>query len=230
VGVRVPDHRLRRRLHLPGRRLRRARPRAADARRVRPGRLVRPVRLRGAEEGRRAARKQLATALENKGRTDEAIAAWLEYGKLRPKDANALRHLGDLELGQANQYFQQAQLAALAQAEASAGSTFRPTFGQDTQADPLIAAQTTNANTALQTASTKYQTAASRAIATYQQISKLQPKNQEALFALAQAADTLHQTAAAVAAYRKLLKLDLDTATKAQIRARIKTLQAGSQG
>jgi len=176
------------------------------------------------------ARKQLATALENKGRTDEAIAAWLEYGKLRPKDANALRHLGDLELGQANQYFQQAQVAALAQAEASAGSTFRPTFGTDTQADPLIAAQTTNANTALQTASTKYQTAASRAIATYQQISKLQPKNQEALFALAQAADTLHQTAAAVAAYRKLLKLDLDTATKAQIRARIKTLQAGSQG
>ena len=176
------------------------------------------------------ARKQLATALENKGRTDDAIAAWLEYGKLRPKDVNALRHLADLELGQANQSFQQAQLAALAQSEASAGATFRPTFGSDTQADPLLAAQTTNANTALQAASTKYQSAASRAVATYQQIAKLEPKNQEALFALAQAADTLRQSSVAVSAYRKLLKLDLDPTTKAQIRARIKTLQAGGQG
>jgi tetratricopeptide (TPR) repeat protein len=176
------------------------------------------------------ARKQLATALENKGRTDEAISAWQEYAKLRPKDVNALRHLGDLELGQANQSFQQAQLAALAQSEASAGATFRPTFGTQTQADPLVAAQTTNANTALQTASAAYQTAASRAIATYQQIAKLQPKNQEALFALAQAADTLHQSSVAITAYRNLLKLDLDAATKAQIRARIKTLQASGQG
>ena len=48
------------------------------------------------------ARKELAQAYENKGRTDEAISAWLEYGKLRPKDVVALRHLGDLELGRAS--------------------------------------------------------------------------------------------------------------------------------
>ena len=77
---------------------------------------------------------------------------------------------------------------------------------------------------------TKYQTAASRAIATYQQIAKLEPRNQQALFALAQAADTLRQNTVAVSAYRRLLKLDLDASTKAQIRARIKTLQAGAQG
>jgi hypothetical protein len=34
----------------------------------------------------------------------------------------------------------------------------------------------------------------------------------------------------AIGAYKKLLKLDLDATTKAQIRARIKTLQAGAQG
>jgi hypothetical protein len=177
-------------------------------------------------------RKQLAQAYENKGRTDEAIVAWLEYGKLRPKDVVALRHLGDLELGQANTAFQDAQLASLQQAQAAAGSQFNPSgkLGQALANDPLTNAATTRASTAYQTAVTKYQTSASRAISTYQQIAKLQPKNQEALFALAQAADTLHQNPAAISAYKRLLKLDLDATTKAQIRARIKTLQTGGQG
>jgi cytochrome c-type biogenesis protein CcmH/NrfG len=179
------------------------------------------------------AKKELATAYENKGRTADAIAAWLAYGKLRPKDVVALRHLGDLELGQANTYFQNAQLAALQQSQAAAGNQFRPSSGKLAEAlgsDPLTAAATSQASTAYQAAVSKYQTAASQAIATYEQIAKLQPKNQEALFALAQAADTLHLTSAAVAAYQKLLKLDLDASTKAQIRARIKTLQTGAQG
>jgi tetratricopeptide (TPR) repeat protein len=179
------------------------------------------------------ARKELATAYENKGRTADAIAAWLEYGKLRPKDVVALRHLGDLELGQANVYLQNAQIASLQQSEAAAGSQFRPSSGKLAKAlgtDPLSGAATTQASAAYQTAVTKYQTAAGQAIATYQQIVKLQPKNQEALFALGQAADTLHQTAAAISAYTRLLKLDLDSSTKAQIRARIKSLQTGGQG
>jgi tetratricopeptide (TPR) repeat protein len=179
------------------------------------------------------ARKRLAQALEQKGRTDEAIQAWLEYGKLRPRDVNALRHLGDLELAQANTYFQQAQLASLAQTQAAAGASFRPTSGKLGEAlgqDPLAAAATSKASAEFQTASTKYQTAANQAIATYQQITKLQPKNQEALFALAQAADTLRQTNVAIGAYKRLLKLVLDPTTKVQIRERIKTLQASGQG
>jgi tetratricopeptide (TPR) repeat protein len=178
------------------------------------------------------ARKELAQAYENKGRTDEAIAAWLEYGKLRPKDVVALRHLGDLELGQANTSLQDAQLAQLQLSQAGGGGQFQPSgkLGQAIGQDPLTSAATTRASSAYQTAVTKYQTAAGRAIATYQQIAKLEPKNQQALFALAQAADTLRQNTVAVSAYRRLLKLDLDASTKAQIRARIKTLQAGAQG
>jgi tetratricopeptide (TPR) repeat protein len=179
------------------------------------------------------ARRKLAQTFEAKGRTDEAISAWLEYGKLRPKDVVALRHLGDLELGQANLYFQQAQFASLAQTQAAAGAAFRPSSGKLAEVlgqDPLTAAQTSKASAEFQTASTKYQASATRAISTYQQIAKLQPKNQEALFSLAQAADTLRQTAVAVSAYKRLLKLGVDPTTKAQIRARIKTLQQSSQG
>jgi tetratricopeptide (TPR) repeat protein len=179
------------------------------------------------------ARKELAQAYENKGRTDDAITAWLEYGKLRPKDVVALRHLGDLELGQANTAFQAAQLASLQQAQAGAGNQFQPSSGKLGQVfgnDPLTTAATTRASTAYQQALTKYQTAATRAVSTYQQITKIQPKNQEALFALAQAADTLHQNTVAIGAYKRLLSLDLDASTKSQIRARIKTLQTGGQG
>jgi predicted O-linked N-acetylglucosamine transferase (SPINDLY family) len=179
------------------------------------------------------ARKKLAQVLESKGRTDEAVSAWLEYGKLRPRDTAALRHLGDLELSQANVFLQQAQLASLAQTEAAAGAAFRPASGGLAQAlgqDPLAAAQTSKASAEFQLASTRYQTSATRAISTYQQITKLEPKNQEAMFALAQAADNLHQTTAAVGAYKRLLKLNLDPTTKAQIRERIKTLQSSPQG
>jgi tetratricopeptide (TPR) repeat protein len=174
------------------------------------------------------ARRKLAQILENKGRTDEAIAAWLEYGKLRPKDVTALRHLGDLELGQANLYLQQAQLASLAQTEAGLGAAFRPSsgkLGQVLTEDPIARAQTSKASAEYQIASAHYQTASSRAITTYRQIVKLQPKSQEAVFSLAQAADTLHQTKAAIKAYQKLLTFNLDLSTKAQIRDRIKTLR-----
>jgi len=176
-------------------------------------------------------RKELANAFERKGRTDDAIAAWTEYTKLRPKDVTALRHLGQLELGQADRYLREAQLASLAQQDAGVGSPFRPsstdTFGQALGEDPIVAALSGKASTALQQASVKYQTAASRAIATYQLIVKAQP-NEQAFFSLAQAADTLQQTPVAIGAYKRLLKFTLDPTTAAQIRQRVKILQQSS--
>ena len=173
-------------------------------------------------------RKDLATALESKGRIDEAITAWTEYTRLRPKDVTALRRLGQLELRQADRFLQEAQLASLAQQDAGVGSPFRPSstdkFGQALGEDPIAAALSGKASTQLQQASVKYQTAASRAITTYQLIVKAQP-NEQAFFSLAQAAETLRQTPVAIGAYKRLLKFKLDPTTAAQIRERIKTLQ-----
>ncbi|TML98281.1 MAG: hypothetical protein E6G03_00295 [Actinobacteria bacterium] len=88
----------------------------------------------------------------------------------------------------------------------------------------------TKASIQLQEASSKYQAAASQAIATYKQIVKLRPDDQQAVFSLAQAADTLRQTPVAISAYKRLLKFKLDPTTAAQIRARIKTLQGSAGG
>jgi Flp pilus assembly protein TadD len=180
-----------------------------------------------------AARKDLATALEQKGRVDEAIVAWTQYTRMRPKDVAALRRLAQLQLGQADTFLQQAQLASLAQQNAGVGSAFSPTngkFGQALGQNPISSALSTKASTQLQEATTKYQTAATGAIATYKKIVKLQPTDQQAVFALAQAADNLRQTAIASSAYKRLLKLNLDPTTSAQIRARIKTLQGSGGG
>jgi tetratricopeptide (TPR) repeat protein len=177
-------------------------------------------------------RKDLANALEKKGRIDEAITAWTEYTRLRPQDVTALRHLGQLELGQADRYLREAQVASLAQQDAGVGSPFRPSatdkFGQALGEDPIVAALSGKANAELQQASVKYQTAATRAVATYQLIVKAQPNDEQALFSLAQAADTLRQTPVAISAYKRLLKFKLDPTTAAQIRERIKILQQSS--
>ena len=174
------------------------------------------------------ARRNLADVLEKKGRIDESIAAWTAYTKLKPNYVSALRHLGDLERGQANLYLQQAQLASLAQQEANAGSRFGPStsgkFGQALGQDPITSAVSTKASTQFQQLSTKYQVAATQAVSTYQLVVKKRPNDQQALFALAQAADTLSQPKVAVRAYKRLLTFALDAATKAQIRQRIRTL------
>jgi tetratricopeptide (TPR) repeat protein len=176
-----------------------------------------------------AARKALANALEKKGRIDEAITAWTQYTRLKPQDVAALQHLGQLGLGQADRYFREAQLAALAQQDAGVGSPFRPSstekFGQALGEDPITSALSGKASAQLQEASVKYQTAATQAVGTYQKIVKLRPNDQQALFSLAQAADTLRQTPVAIRAYKRLLEFNLDPATAAQIRERVKTLQ-----
>ena len=180
-----------------------------------------------------AARKDLATALEQKGKVEEAIVAWTQYTKVRPNDVSALRRLAQLQLGQADTFLQQAQLASLAQQNAGVGSAFAPSngkFGQALGQDPISSALSTKASTQLQEATSKYQTAASGAIASYKKIVKLTPTDQQAVFALAQAADNLRQTPAAISAYKRLLKFNLDPTTAAQIRARIKTLQGSSGG
>jgi tetratricopeptide (TPR) repeat protein len=181
-----------------------------------------------------AARRKLARALEGAGRTDEAIAAWRELVRLRPRDVAAHRRLAELQLGQADRYFRQAQLASLGQQEATGGGVFGAApdsdFGRALGQDPIADAVSTKFNAQLQESSAKYQQAAAAAVSTYQAIVKLVPNDQQALFSLAQAADTLQRADVAISAYKRLLEFDLDPATKAQIRERIKTLRQSSGG
>ena len=93
-----------------------------------------------------------------------------------------------------------------------------------------MTAVSTRASTQLQEASTKYQRMSTKAISTFERVVKVNPNDQQSVFALAQAADSLRNTPVAIRAYKRLLDFKLDPSTAAQIRARIKTLQQSAQG
>jgi tetratricopeptide (TPR) repeat protein len=174
--------------------------------------------------------KKLATAYQNKGRTDDAVAALTRYAALRPKDATQLGQLAQLEKTQADNAATEYQLAYFAQQSSGAGSTFGPSssskLGQ-ALTDPISSAVNTRDSTRVQQALTKYQTASTQALATYKKLAKLQA-NQASYFQLAQAAEHFGDAKTAIAAYTKVLRLSTDATAKAQIRAKIKSLRSSS--
>jgi tetratricopeptide (TPR) repeat protein len=177
------------------------------------------------------AQKELATAYEGKGRLTEAIATYQQYMALRPKDTDALAHLGSLQTAQADNYLQQAQLAFFAQSEANGRSIFgaAPTskFGRGLGNDPIASAVQSKTGTAAQQANAQYQSAAQAAIATYKKIAKVDP-SQDNLLLLAGKAQHFQDTTTAIKTYKQVLKRTDDPTLKASIRAQIKALQPSS--
>jgi tetratricopeptide (TPR) repeat protein len=175
-----------------------------------------------------AAYKTLATAYQDKGQIANAIAALKRYVALRPKDATQLQQLAQLEKTQADNALNDYQLAYFSQQSSGAGATFGPSpsskLGQALN-DPISSAVDTRTSARLQQAQTAYQTASTQALATYKRLAKLE-SNQSSYFQLAQAAEHFGDAKTAISAYGRVLVLSNDPTTKAQIRAKIKSLRA----
>ena len=178
-----------------------------------------------------AARKQLAKAYADKGRIQEALAAYQEYIDLRPRDTEALTTVASLQSQQADTYAQQAQIAQDQQAFASARATFGvpsdSKFGKALGTDPIANVVETRSSSAFQQAYSQYVSAVQATIAAYQKLAKVQP-TVENLLTLAQRAARFQDTATAVKAYKQALKATDDPSLKAEIRSTIKTLQPAS--
>jgi tetratricopeptide (TPR) repeat protein len=177
------------------------------------------------------AQKELAQAYEGKGRTAEAIAAYEQYVALRPRDTAALTHLGSLQVTQADNSLQQAQIAFFEQSLANARSTFGVAtdskFAKALGADPIASVVQTKTSTALQQANSQYTTAAQAALATYKKLANVDA-SQDNLLTLAQTAQRFQDVPTAVKAYKQVLKLTNDPTLKADIRVRIKALRTAS--
>jgi tetratricopeptide (TPR) repeat protein len=172
--------------------------------------------------------KTLADAYESKGRAADAVNALTQYVALRPKDATQLQHLAQLEKTQADNALSDAQLAVFQQQTSGAGTAFGPASSTKlgrALADPISSAVTARDTTRAQQAESRYQTASAQALATYEKLAKVRG-DQTAYFQLAKAAEDFGDVKSAIAAYRRVLELSTDHATKVQIRARIKSLQA----
>jgi cytochrome c-type biogenesis protein CcmH/NrfG len=181
--------------------------------------------------------RDLATAYEQKQRTQDAVNALERFTALRPKDQGALAELasqyGTLASTYSTDYTNAQQEAA---AQSSPGGAFAPSsttpFGKafnDPNAlqDPIATAVQALSTTKQTTAYTNYQTAQSNAEAAYKKLSALSPNDATTQIQLGQAAQAANDTKVAIAAYKKFLKLAPSDPLAPQVKQVLKSL-AGS--
>jgi cytochrome c-type biogenesis protein CcmH/NrfG len=182
--------------------------------------------------------RDLATAYEQKQRTEEAVSALQRYTALKPKDDTGFSELaaqyGILSRNYATDY----QNAQLEGATASPYAAFAPPattvigkiFGDPKGLqDPIAAVIQQQASTKQQTAFSNYQSAQKNAEAAYKKLAGLTPDDVSVQYQLGQSAQSAGDYKTAIAAYQRFLKLspsDVDAPRVKQLLAQAKA-QAG---
>jgi tetratricopeptide (TPR) repeat protein len=176
------------------------------------------------------AQRDLATALQTEGKTEEAIAALTRYLELQPKDQDALRELAGLHLGQGSTFAREAQVAQLRASYVTFGSTFGTPLelgeGKTLPPDPIDEAISNQASQAVSEAYGKAQQSFLQAEQTYDRLAAVAPKDPNIQLELAQAAQQSGDYPKAIAAYEKFLKLAPDDPSAAIVKQQIEQLQA----
>ena len=170
--------------------------------------------------------RDLATAFESKGDTAQAITALQQYTGMKPKDAAAWSELAGLQATQAQSYLNDYQNAYTALQLAAPSSSFVPTSGKlaTVFSNPIENAQRASVQSTVTDLQQRVSLAYNGAVGSWQHVTGLQPKNLNAWFQLAQAAQTAGNTTTAVSAYKQYLKLNPSSTSAPQIRAIIKQL------
>jgi tetratricopeptide (TPR) repeat protein len=179
--------------------------------------------------------RDLATALEQKQRTQDAVNALERYTALRPKDQNALAELasqyGTLATNYATDY---SNAQAEAQQFSAPGAVFAPAsttpFGKafaDPTAlqDPISASIQSLASTKQSTAYTNFQTAQQSAETVYQKLVALNPSDATTQIQLGQAAQAAGDSKVAISAYEAFLKLAPTDPLATQVKQALKQLK-----
>ena len=176
--------------------------------------------------------RDLATALQNQGETEESLQPLARYTDLRPNDVEAQRELAGLYIQQANRYRVEAQLAQLRLQTDVPGSTFQPSssdqLGQALGTDPLTDALSARHNEALTQAFTRLGQAYRNAVVAYKKVATAAPNDAAVQFELAQTAEAASDIPTAIAAYKRFVELAPEDPTTGAVRERIKQLESQS--
>jgi tetratricopeptide (TPR) repeat protein len=172
--------------------------------------------------------RDLATALQTNGKTDEAITALDTYIVLKPKDTDALRELAGLHLNEATVKRNEAQLAQVRAAYSGTGQNLPWAFTADGQSilnDPIGGAISAQESVVINNAAAAANLAASNAVTVYQKIVKLQPNDPNVELELASTAQQAGDYQVAIAAYKRFLKLAPDDPNAAIVKQQLKLLK-----
>jgi cytochrome c-type biogenesis protein CcmH/NrfG len=172
--------------------------------------------------------RDLATAHQAEGNTDDAIEALENFVRLRPRNVDGLRELAALYLARAGEAEQEANNANFRAAYTVPGASIAGTIvlgGQPLEPDPISSAVGARLSEAVNTALSEAQTASANAVATYRKIAAASPRDPLVQLELAQAAQSAGDTTSAIAAYEKFLKLAPDDPTVPEIKRILRELK-----
>ncbi len=180
-----------------------------------------------------AAFRDLATAHQAAGNTDEAVEAMTNFIALKPRNTDALRELAALYLQQASTAQERAQIYQMRSDYLAPGSIRDTIFqlrGSPLASDPITNAVSTSYDQQISAAASEIQTAAAQAVEQYRRIAEIQPKDPTVQLELAQAAQSANDTATVIAAYEAFLELAPDDPTAPEVRRILKQYKQFSQG
>jgi tetratricopeptide (TPR) repeat protein len=180
-----------------------------------------------------AAQLALANALQQAGRTREAIAALERYTALATKDTDALLQLANLWGVVANRAENEAEAARVQAAEASGAQTFaqpNSPFLQDAEQNKIAQTLAAEANARADAASTEAQQAAGKQQEVYETLTTLVPDDPSLFLSLGLAAQSARDYQGAIDAFRQFLALAPNDPTADQVKAQIKLLEQALKG
>jgi tetratricopeptide (TPR) repeat protein len=180
------------------------------------------------------AHKELGQALVGEGRHDEAITAYEDYVKLRPKDVDVKRELANLYLTRANIHRDQYEQVRVEAETHGGGGLFGPPqttdFGRslggriDQEFQTIYSERLNDANT-------KMTAAYYRAATLYSQVVATHPDDEALLqLQLGDAAYSARRIPLALRSYKRFLKLAPEDQNAAYAKQQIETLKGVPQG
>jgi tetratricopeptide (TPR) repeat protein len=181
-----------------------------------------------------AALRELATALQAEGRTEEAIATLVKLQNVAPRDEAALRELASLYLAQAAGYRQELQRARAEAAFLAPDEAFLPDRGTDigrALADrPITGALTERADERFYKALGELQSTYAKAKETYTALAAVATDDPTVQLQLADAALNAGDDATALTAYKRFVELAPDDPSAPLVKQEITRLEKGASG
>ena len=176
-----------------------------------------------------AAYRDLAEALQNRGRFEEAIPPLERYVRMRPRDRDALKQLGSLYDERLRTLQERYSVAQFKSERERFGQVVAPPLqtgaNQTLPQDPITAALTSRTDEEINAVSTELQEVGRKATGTYGRLARLEPSDPSVQIQWALAAETAGDYPTALRAFKRFLKLAPDDPTAPAVEQRVKQIE-----